>query len=43
MQHTRKIVAAATVLAILAATTAWLFRVPETRAVLIAPVNLIHH
>lgn len=42
MPHTQKIIAVAIVLAILAATAAWLFRVPETRAVLIAPVKSIH-
>lgn len=42
MPHPRKIAAIAVVLAILSATAAWLFRVPETQGVLIAPVKSIH-
>lgn len=42
MARTRQIVVVATVIAILATTAAWLFRTPETHAVILPPVNSLH-
>jgi hypothetical protein len=38
MQRAKQLAAATTVIAVLAATTAWLFRTPQTHAVLLPPV-----
>ncbi|MGZ5098270.1 MAG: hypothetical protein ACXWG9_10750 [Usitatibacter sp.] len=42
MPHTKKIVATAIGFAMVPAPAVWLFRVPETQAVLIAPVHAFH-
>jgi hypothetical protein len=42
MPHTKKIIAGSVVLVILGSTAAWLFRVPQTQGVLLAPVNSTH-
>jgi hypothetical protein len=43
MERSKQIVAVAAVVAILGTTAAWLFRTPETRAVILPPVNSLHH